>query len=395
MPCTSPLYRIDCAKAYSYRPLRKYIRKYTLPFKMPRNGGIILSRRDYANLYDVGLHQFDDRMQYAIENSILQVPCGQCLSCRKAYASNWANRCMLEAKAYDHNYFVTLTYDDLHLIYAPYYDRETGEITIQPTIDLDDVSSFLKRLREKWRVDYGHTGIRFFVCGEYGEELGRPHYHVIFFNLPIPDLRKLPDVKEGLKQSAIINELWNMGRVSIQPVNWRTCAYTARYCIKKLKGKAAKERDETLEQLLETFDFESSVRDHEQRMLSLMTSEERERFPGFRYVERWHPESVRMSRRPGIARDYYEAHKKTIYEFDEVLIPKDNQIVSSKPSKYFDRLYDLVDSWTLSQVKRNRRKFGILANRAKLEATSLDLDSYLANLEYIAKDETSKLIRPL
>lgn len=120
-----------------------------------------------------------------------------------------------------------------------------------------------------------------------------------------------------------------MGRVSIQPVNWRTCAYTARYCIKKLKGKAAKERDETLEQLLETFDFESAVRDHEQRILSLMTSEERERFPGFRYVERWRPESVRMSRRPGIARDYYETHKKTIYEFDEVLIPKDNQIVSS------------------------------------------------------------------
>lgn len=394
MSCTSPLYRIDLPKALSYKPLRTYIRKYILPQKGVKNDGVILARRDYKRWFED--HVFDDRMQYAIENTVLQVPCGQCMSCRKAYASNWANRCMLEAKQHKFNYFVTLTYSDLNLIFAPYYDRETGEITLQPTIDLDDVSAFLKRLREKWRVDYTHTGIRFFACGEYGEEFGRPHYHLILFNLPIYDLRKLPnaDGKE-MCQSNIISELWNMGRVSIQPVNWRTCAYTARYCIKKLKGKAAKEREEGLDQLLEAYDFEQSIRDHEAYVKSLMTEEEVAAFPGFRYKDRWKPETVRMSRRPGVAREYYERNKKSMYEYDEVLIPKDGQIISSKPCKYFDKLFDLDDPWTLSQVKQNRRKYGILSTRARLENVGLGMDEFLANLDYIANDEAKKLMRPL
>lgn len=393
MPCTSPLYRIDVPRAFSYRPLRAHIRKYVYPVKNVKDHGIILSRAEYASWFS---SSFDDKMTYAIENSIMQVPCGQCMSCRKAYASNWANRCMLEAKQSKFNYFVTLTYDDMYLIYAPYYDVETGEVSIQPTIDLDDVTAFIKRLREKWRTVYNYTGIRFFACGEYGTENGRPHFHLLLFNFPVFDLRRLPDGNsKDLLQSDIVSELWSMGRVSVQPVNWRTCAYTARYCIKKLKGKAAKEREEGLDAFLASIDVKSVISDFEARTTALMTEDELATFPGFRYTERWHPESVRMSRRPGIARDYYEEHKKSMYEFDEVLIPKDGSVISSKPCKYFDRLYDLEDDWTLSQVKQKRRKFGILATRAKLQNIGLDMDEYLSNVDYIAKDEANKLIRPL
>ena len=49
-----------------------------------------------------------------------------------------------------------------------------------------DVQLFLKRLRKYINEnDYIPTQgkyLRFFVCGEYGETFGRPHYHIMFFS---------------------------------------------------------------------------------------------------------------------------------------------------------------------------------------------------------------------
>ena len=47
-------------------------------------------------------------------NAVL-VPCGHCVGCRLDYSRVWAERCVHEASKYEHNYFLTLTYDDDHL----------------------------------------------------------------------------------------------------------------------------------------------------------------------------------------------------------------------------------------------------------------------------------------
>lgn len=45
----------------------------------------------------------------------IKIPCGKCVGCRLDYSRTWADRCVLEGKSFEHNWFVTLTYDDVNL----------------------------------------------------------------------------------------------------------------------------------------------------------------------------------------------------------------------------------------------------------------------------------------
>lgn len=74
---------------------------------------------------------------------------------------------MLEAEEHESNAFVTLTYNDKAL---------PPDGSLRPL----DLQLFIKRLRKR----YVGRRLRFFACGEYGDNFGRPHYHAIFFNLP-------------------------------------------------------------------------------------------------------------------------------------------------------------------------------------------------------------------
>ena len=100
----------------------------------------------------------------------LQVPCGNCIGCRLERSRQWATRCMFEASLHDENCFVTLTY-------SPDYLPEGA------TLVKKDVQNFMKRLRKA-----GTNGkFKYFLCGEYGENFNRPHYHICFFNLDFVD----------------------------------------------------------------------------------------------------------------------------------------------------------------------------------------------------------------
>lgn len=113
----------------------------------------------------------------------VEVPCGKCLECRIQYARVWADRCVLEAKKYKYNYFVTLTYDDHFLP-----DRNS--------LDPKDLQLFIKRLRKHYSKKYPGIKIRFLASGEYGDISWRPHYHIILFNCPIDDLSYIFERKE-------------------------------------------------------------------------------------------------------------------------------------------------------------------------------------------------------
>lgn len=122
-------------------------------------------------------------------DSPLKIACGRCIGCRLEYSRNWAIRCMHESSLYDDNCFITLTYDDDHL-------PENGDLLYS------DFQNFMKRLRKR----YSPRIIRFYMCAEYGSpppddlwnNLGRPHYHALLFNLDFPDKQILDKTDKRL-----------------------------------------------------------------------------------------------------------------------------------------------------------------------------------------------------
>lgn len=152
----------------------------------------------------------------------LQVPCGQCVGCRLERSRQWAIRCVHEASLHQHNCFITLTYADEHL--PP-----------NNSLVYEHFQLFMKRLRKK----YGE-GIRFYMCGEYGENFGRPHFHACLFGHNFPDLKLWKTVnKQKLYRSAELETLWPFGHSSVGTVTFESAAYVARYILKKVSGEAA------------------------------------------------------------------------------------------------------------------------------------------------------------
>lgn len=98
------------------------------------------------------------------ESHELLLPCGQCVGCKLEYSRQWAMRCVHEASLYSENCFVTLTYNEANL-------PRDGMLCLR------DFQLFMKRLRK-----FSGRGVRFFACGEYGSDKGRPHYHACIFN---------------------------------------------------------------------------------------------------------------------------------------------------------------------------------------------------------------------
>lgn len=225
------------------------------------------------------------------------VPCGQCRGCRHARALEWTIRCCHEAQLHNgKNCFVTLTYNEKNV-------PKNG------SLNHEHFQKFLKRLRkkfvptnpylpgtpdsDKWLQE---NQIRYYMCGEYGEQFDRPHYHVIFFNLDFDD--KVPWQK-NLYRSKTLERLWTKGYSTIGSADFDSIAYTARYVLKKITGKSAP--------------------DHYQGRT---------------------PEYNKMSTHPGIARAWYEKYKETDVFPRDFVVLKGRRL---KVPKYYSKCYELTN----------------------------------------------------
>lgn len=233
----------------------------------------------------------------------INLPCGQCVGCRLDRSRQWAIRCVHEAKYHAANSFLTLTYDNAHVPWS--------SITGEQTLCKRDLQLFFKRLR---KAIYP-TKVRYFACGEYGDTTNRPHYHVILFGYDFSDSRVVHQVTPSgiLWRSDKLNEIWGNGHCVIANVTFDTCAYTARYILKKTTGEAAKERYEGIE-----------------------------------------PEFTAMSRRPGIAYQWFEDYKNDVYPYDRVVLIDDEKARVFRPPKYYDKLYDLECPDVMAEIKERR-----------------------------------------
>lgn len=258
----------------------------------------------------------------------ITIPCGHCIGCRLKYSRLWADRCMVEAGYNVDNVFLTLTYDDEHL--PP---RREGS-PINP-LDKRALQLFIKRLRKK----FSEQKIRYFACGEYGGTTMRPHYHLIIFGLRLEDIKLLykNDDEFLYYTSDSIYDCWPYGYHIITSVNWETCAYVARYIVKKQYGVAASVYDDY-------------------------------NFP---------PEFTLMSRKPGIGRQYYEDNKEKIYN-GEAYISTEKGARIIRPNKYYDSLYDIDYPDTMQSLREDRKRIAKVNESLKSNLTTL---SYLDRLK--------------
>lgn len=227
------------------------------------------------------------------------LPCGQCIGCRLRRSRDWAMRCVHEAKQYSQNCYLTLTYDDDHVPWS----NVTGEQTLYKK----HMQDFMKRLRERLRP----LKIRFFGCGEYGEETFRPHYHIIIFGWYPDDTVFYKFSKDGFAyfNSSFLDDVWTHGRVIVADVTFESCAYVARYVTKKITGEAAKVKYEGIQ-----------------------------------------PEFVNMSRRPGIGLEWFQKFYNDIYPYDEVIV--DGRRL--QPPRYYDDKYAEMYPLELEKLKEKR-----------------------------------------
>lgn len=265
-----------------------------------------------------------------------EIPCGKCLGCKIDKAKEWAVRCVLEAKQWECNEMLTLTYDQEHVPKA--INEETGEVV--ETLKPEDVDTFLDSLRTHWRRNYQWEGIRKFEAGEYGTKRERPHYHILLFNFKVFD-KKLGWInKKGNPQyvSDEITKLWGKGLCTLEPVNYETCEYVARYLLKKQKAD-----DEV---------YEGRVREY-----------------------------TKQSTRPGIGKLFFENRKEDIYETQKIWIPTQKKVKQVRPPKYFDNLLKQQDEETYNRCKQARRELMKLKQEILAQQTQLSEDERMINRE--------------
>lgn len=310
----------------------------------------------------------------------LTLACGQCIGCRLERSRQWAIRCMHEAKMHRFNSFVTLTY-------APEHLPENGQLVKRHPV------LFIKRLREalgRREYDFLHSAtalrlpgyaarqpsteqsdghlvdpgekrarikpkVRFYLAGEYGEQFGRPHFHICLFGVDFKDKIYLAKTPAGSKlyRSPTLERLWTLGHSSVGELTFESAAYAARYIMKKVNGKK-----------------------QETHYLKL-NSETGEIF-------KLQPEYNNMSRMPGLGLAWLEKYNADIY-------PEGKVIVRGKQTntpRYYDKQFKKWDPLNYEQLQHFRHLEGLLQAQH-------NTDARLHVREQVAAAKISQLKRKL
>jgi len=245
----------------------------------------------------------------------MELPCGQCIGCRLESSRQWAMRCVHEASMHENNCFITLTYDAENL------PPDGG-------LKKKDFQNFMKRLRKQTKAK-----IRYYHCGEYGDQTNRPHYHAILFGYNFDDWQYLFNSPGGepIYTSKTLEKIWQNGFVTIGTMTFESAAYVARYCMKKLNGPLA-----------EQINPKTDLRHYER--INEFTGE----------IVPVLSEYSTMSRRPGIAHNWIANFTRDVYPKDFTTIKG----IRMQPPKYYDKYLGSIEPDMYDDIKAARALSG-------------------------------------
>ncbi len=249
------------------------------------------------------------------------VACNQCVGCTAERKRQWGVRTIHELPFCNNKAsFLTLTYDKEHLPENGNLPKIRGPNKQKP----EHWQNFAKKLR------YHFGPFRFLMCGEYGEERNRCHYHCIVLGHDFSEDRafyKTSDSGDKLYTSKKLRKAWDQGFHSIGSVSIDSASYVAGYIQKRVIGKNA--------------------RNHYDNRLNEITGE----------IYTQNPEFGLMSRNKGLGHKWIEKYHTDVYPYDEIIINGQ----PTKPPVYYDRWYEknFPDKW--EEIKE-KRKLKSLAN---------------------------------
>lgn len=226
----------------------------------------------------------------------VEVRCGQCIGCRINRSQVWALRIMHETKMHERSCFVTLTYDDKNV------PHDYG-------LHYEDFQKFMKRLRKEQKA-------RFFMCGEYGEQYKRPHFHACLFGVGFDDrvLHGRSGSGAELFTSKRLERLWPFGFASVGELTLQSAQYVAGYVTKKVTGERSEYAYERVDdQTGEAF-----------------------------YVEH---EFCHMSLKPGIGESWFQNYAPSVAAHGAVVVAGGERF--SVPRYYMDKLEKRGDYFRL------------------------------------------------
>lgn len=180
---------------------------------------------------------------------------------------------------------------------------------------------FLKRVRRALEPGV----LRFFLCGEYGDNGGRPHYHALLFGIDFPDQVFWCSSPSGepLYVSDALHALWGMGQCLIGEITEASAAYVARYALKKARGAEALSRYRRVDR--ETGETWCVEPEYVQMSLG--------RYPG-----------------GGIGGPWFRRFDSDVFPSDEVVSPG----VVGRVPRYYDKILELGNPELLREVKAKR-----------------------------------------
>lgn len=283
---------------------------------------------------------------------IFPIACKSCIGCRLYHSREWAIRCTHENQMHSQSSFLTLTYND-------------DNLPKNKTLLLEDIQKFFKRLRINLeRAGLNHK-IRYMYCGEYGEGLGRPHYHVILFGQDFNhDKKPYRRLKTGfiLYISQILDKSWQKGFAYVGSVTFESAAYVARYIDKKVNGTAKTEHYTRI-------DEHGEVNEIKQEWATASHMKP-------------HPEALGG----GLGSSWFEKYHTDVYPSDEVIMKGKKM----RPPAYYDTLLERLNPTLLEEIKNNR----------KMALQQLNNDEEQSHERLLVKEtvklaQISQLIRPL
>lgn len=191
-----------------------------------------LSKNDIEQLYN----NRDFYIKKQIRKELLILSCGKCKHCLQMKQSRNAKLVDIEFKRNRYNYLLTITFNDEHIdildIKANYWNYSKVAKSQISNLSKIKIANIIKNIKNKLNRYYQEKiKLNYILCGEYGSNTKRAHYHIfIMINKPIPYLVKENVAGNHYKSKLIQSK--QFGLYDIEPITNNQAGMVSKYITK-------------------------------------------------------------------------------------------------------------------------------------------------------------------